>query len=173
MKKSIEAAALRVFVFIALFLCTTGVQLQAFSSRADQPVRNTKLEKIAAKLAAILEMNKRVQVVIVPENDRVVSVEPFVSGEGYRVEFERAFFEQLNEEEVTAAIAHEVGHMWIFCHAPYLHTEALANEIALKVVPRKPLETLYAKLWTYTSVTGNLVEVLGAEVAPVPAAHSN
>ena len=163
MKKLTEAAALRVSVFLALLLCTAGVRLYAYSFRADQPVRNNKLEKIATELATTLEMHKRVQVVIVPENDRVVSVEPFVSGEGYRVEIERAFFEQLNEEEVTAALAHEVGHMWIFCHAPYLHTEALANEIALKVVPRKPLETLYAKLWTYTSVTGNLVEVLGTE----------
>jgi len=163
MKKLTEAAVLRVFVVITLLLCSTGVQLHASSSRADQPVRNTRLEKIATELATTLEMNKRVQVVIVPENDRVVSVEPFVSGEGYRVEFEKAFFEQLNDEEVTAALAHEVGHMWIFNNAPYLQTEALANEIALKVVPRKPLETLYAKLWSYTSVTGNLVEVLGTE----------
>lgn len=163
MPEVIKSAALRVFVFIAFLLCATTLQLQAHSSKADQPVRNAKLEKIAAQLAAALEIHKRVQVAIVPENDRVVSVEPFVSGEGYRVEFERAFFDQLSEEEVTAALAHEIGHVWIFSHPPYLHTEALANEIALKVVPRKPFETLYTKLWTYTKVTGNLVDLLGAE----------
>jgi len=156
-------AVRRVRVFTALFLCATGAQLQAYSPKADQPVRNVKLEKIAAGLAETLKMHKRIQVAVVSENDRVVSVEPFLSGDGYRVEFERAFLDQLNEEELTAALAHEVGHMWIFCHPPYVHTEALANEIALKIVPRKPLEALYAKLWTYTSVTGNLVEVLGAE----------
>lgn len=160
----VSEAALRVRVFIALFLCATGVQLQAYSSKADQPIRNVKLEKIAAGLADALEIHKRIQVAIVPENDRVVSVEPFLSGDGYRVEFERAFLDQLNEEELTAALAHEIGHMWIFCHPPCVHTEALANEIALKVVSRKSLETLYTKLWTYTNVTGNLVEVLGPAV---------
>jgi len=163
MPKSMESAALRGSVLIALFMCATSLQLQAYSSKADQPVRNAKLEKIAAALAEALGMHKRVQVAIVPENDRVVSVEPFLNGDGYRVEFERAFFDQLNEEELTAALAHEIGHVWIFSHPPYLHTEALANEIALRVVARRPLETLYTKLWTYTKVTGNLVDLLGAE----------
>jgi len=163
MPQRLKAATLRVFVFITLLLCATVAQLNAHSSKTDQPVRNAKLEKIAEGLAKALEIHKRVQVAIVPENDRVVSVEPFLSGEGYRVEFERAFFDQLNEEELTAALAHEIGHVWIFSHPPYLHTEALANEIALKVVARKPLETLYTKLWTYTKVTGNLVDLLGAE----------
>ena len=108
-------------------------------------------------------MRKPIQVVVVPENDNVVSVEPFVSGQGYRIEIERPFFDQLNEEEVVAALAHEVGHVWIFSHPPYLQTEALANEIALRVVPRKPMETLYTKLWKYLGVTGDLTEILGAE----------
>ncbi len=86
-----------------------------------------------------------------------------MSGQGYRVEIEQAFFDQLTDEEVSAALAHEIGHMWIFSHRPYLHTEALANEIALKVVPRKPLESLYIKLWAYLGTTGDLVELLGAE----------
>ena len=100
---------------------------------------------------------------IVPENDRIISVEPFVNGEGYRVEFEAAFFEQLNEEEIVAALAHEMGHVWIFSHPSYLQSEALANEVALKIVPRKPLETLYTKLWKYIGVNGNLDELLGVE----------
>jgi hypothetical protein len=151
------------FVFVAFFLCATVAQAGTYASRADQPVRNARLEKIATGLAETLELRKRVQVVIVPENDRIISVEPFLSGEGYRVEIEGAFFDELTEEEVTAALAHEIGHMWIFAHPPYLQSEALANEIALKVVPRKPLETLYAKLWSYLGVSGSLEDLLGAE----------
>jgi hypothetical protein len=150
-------------VLLALLLCMTGAQVEAHSSRSDQPVRNPKLEKIAAELSTALEIRKPVQVAIVAENDRVVSVDPFLSGEGYRVEFERAFFEQLTEEEIIAALAHEIGHVWIFSHPPYIHSESLANEIALKVVPRRPLENLYTKLWSYTGTPGNLVEILGTE----------
>jgi len=163
MPKLIESAAQRVFVFVAFFLCIPGVQAEGYAFGANQPVRNHKLEKIATGLAETLEMRTRLQVVIVPENDRIVSVEPFLNGEGYRVEFEGAFFDQLNEEEVVAALAHEIGHVWIFSHRPYLHSEALANEIALQVVHRKPLETLYTKLWAYTGVKGNMEELLGAE----------
>ena len=82
----------------ALFLCAIAVHVEARSSTAERLVRDANLERIAAGLAGSLEMRKPVQVVIVPENDRVVSVEPFLSGEGYRVEIERAFFNQLNQE---------------------------------------------------------------------------
>jgi hypothetical protein len=163
MPKLIEVSAQRVFVFIALFLCTTGLRAETDSSRTVPIVRNARLEKIAAGMVEALEIRKRVQVVIVPENDRIVSVEPFLNGEGYRIEIEAAFFEKLDEEEVVAALAHEIGHIWIFSHPPYLQSEALANEIALKVVPRKPLKTLYTKLWSYIGVNGNLEELLGAE----------
>lgn len=164
MLKRIEAAVVRPLVFLALVLCTPGMQVvEAYPSDENLPVRNVRLEKIATGLASALELRKPIQVAIVPRNDNIVSVDPFLSGEGYRIEFERQFFDALDDEEITAALAHEIGHVWIFSHHPYLQTEALANEIALKVVARKPLENLYNKMWQYTGLTGNLVELLGAE----------
>jgi len=151
----------RLFVYLALFLSATNGQVEAFSS--STPVRNAKLEKIASGLAASLEMRKPVQVIVVPENDRIVSVEPFLNGQGFRVEFEQAFFDQLNDEEIVAALAHEIGHVWIFSHPPHNHSEPLANEIALKIVPRKQMEALYIKLWKYLGTTGDMVDLLGAE----------
>ncbi len=77
MSRLFEAAALRVFVFVALFGCVDSVPAMANSSHPDAPlVRNARLEKIAAGLTTALEIHKQVQVVIVPKNDRVVSWSP-------------------------------------------------------------------------------------------------
>jgi len=55
-----------------------------------------------------------------------------------------------------------MGHVWIFTHFPYLQTEMLANVIGQRVVPRRSLERLYAKLWEYERTPGvPLDEVLG------------
>ncbi len=61
--------------------------------------------------------------------------------------FDDAFLEGLDADELDAAIAHELGHVWIFTHHPYLQTEELANQIALRLVPRGSLERLYQKVW--------------------------
>lgn len=160
-------AALRVLGCIAcvwmVCLWAPGSVGEAFSPRGTTVVRMARLEEIAASLATALDVHKPVQVILVPRNDLVVSVEPLTNDEGYRVIFEQRFFDLLDEDEVAAAIAHEIGHVWIYSHFPFLQTEALANEIALKAVRRKPLESLYGKLWTYIGVTGNIVELLGSE----------
>ena len=44
-------------------------------------------------------------------------------------------------------VAHELGHVWIFTHHPYLQTEAGANQIAERLVARQTLERVYAKVW--------------------------
>jgi hypothetical protein len=157
----IEAAVLPGLVILAFVLCVPGSW--AFSPKLPPLVRVARLEEVATRLATALEVGKPVQVVVVPRNELIVSVEPLPADEGYRVVFEQRFFDRLDEEELTAALAHEIGHVWIYSHHPFLQTEALANEIAMKVVQRKPLASLYAKLWTYTGLKGNLVELLGAE----------
>jgi hypothetical protein len=166
MSKRSNGAALRVFLCMVGFVCFVAPLSvgEAFSPPIGTPaIRVARLEEVAASLATALDVHKPVQVVVVPRNDLVVSVEPLTNGEGYRVVFEQRFFDRLDEDEVAAAIAHEIGHVWIYSHFPFLQTEALANEIALKAVRRKPLESLYGKLWTYIGVTGNIVELLGSE----------
>jgi len=54
-------------------------------------------------------------------------------------------------------VAHELGHVWIFTHHPYLHTEELANSIALRLVDRAALDAVYDKVWTATRRPGNFV----------------
>jgi hypothetical protein len=108
-----------------------------------------------------------VSVVAVPVNDKMVSVEHTAGSRGqsgtFEVCFDEHFLAGLDPEELRAAVAHEVGHIWIFSHHPYLQTEALANEIALKLVGRDSLKHLYGKLWTHLGVSGKLDDVLPPE----------
>jgi len=60
--------------------------------------------------------------------------------------FDQDFLATLTNEELRAAIAHELGHVWIFTHHPYLHTEALANRRAVELVPAQALEQVYQKV---------------------------
>jgi len=65
---------------------------------------------------------------------------------------------------LSASIAHELGHVWIFTHHPYLQTELLANQIALKVVTREELERVYEKVWKDKG-KGDLKDFLGEDTA--------
>jgi hypothetical protein len=69
-----------------------------------------------------------VVVSIVPENALVVSVERLKDPDsGFTATFDAAFLDGLNEDDLGAVIVHELGHVWIFTHHPYLQTEELAN----------------------------------------------
>jgi len=95
-----------------------------------------------------LEMSENVQVRIEPENRRLVSVQrvPNAKGGGFLMSFDQRFLAGLTHEELRATIAHEIGHIWIFTHHPYLQTEELANKIALQLVPRESLEQIYVRV---------------------------
>lgn len=117
----------------------------------------------------------------IPEGVHVVPVtyHPFVlavereqsSPSDFVLSFEIGFLLGLEESELRAALAHELGHVWIFTHHPYLQTERLANEIGERVAPRADLERLYRKLWAYEGTPGvDLDTLLGPAPAPRPTA---
>ena len=125
-----------------------------------------RLTEIVRDLCTRLHIDDLVESHIDENNDRLVSSEPLPGAiHGYRISFDRRFLETLDEEEITAAIAHELGHVWIFSHHPYLQTEELANEIAMRALPRASMKKIYAKLWARTGISGNLDELLGPEPA--------
>src|ERR1700704_5744139 len=99
-----EAVAVRVLILVACMFAQ-GSYLAGFSPTAPAGIRMAKLDEVASGLATALDVPKRVEVVIVTRNDLIVSVEPLpVPEEGYRVVFEQRFFEQLNDEEIAAAL---------------------------------------------------------------------
>jgi hypothetical protein len=51
--------------------------------------------------------------------------------------------------------------VWIYTHAPYVQTERLANDVAMRVINRATFEPVYEKVWARTGVRGNLIEFLG------------
>src|SRR5262245_10420741 len=99
-----------------------------------------RISEMANELRAELQMHQEIQVTIARGNPLMVSVQHLG---GTRTEagifvicFDESFLASLDADELRAALAHELGHVWIFSHHPYLQTEALANEVALRVVQR-------------------------------------
>ncbi len=136
----------------------------------EQMIRSS--QDIVADLESHLQMPEHIEVCIVSVEERMVSMQRIRKASGntdlFMISFDRAFLSSLNQNELTAAIAHELGHVWISSHHPYLQTESLANEIAMRVVSRDSLKALYSKLWLHLGTTGDLEELLGSEKAQPP-----
>ena len=154
---------------VVLCFLSTTVLLRSFASFASpRPVSDPSLTQITVivnDLMSQLGMTAAVGVMRVPSNDKMVSVEriPGELGQNgtFQICFDQNFLASLDEQELRAAVAHELGHIWIFSHHPYLQTEALANQIAMRVVSRDSLKKIYDKLWSHLGVAGNLDEFLG------------
>jgi hypothetical protein len=145
--------------------CLTGIlalccfPLPVRASTASTP---SQLTEIARNLCGRLHLGENIEVRIDENNEYLVSSEPLSgAAAGFRISFDKSFLETLTDDEVAGAIAHELGHVWIFTHHPYLQTESLANEIALRVVTRDTMMHVYSRLWSRTGVAGNIDELLG------------
>lgn len=168
-------------VFLPVVLLLFAARVVA-GQKLPQDEMLKRIRAIVAELESRLQMSQDIEVSIVPAEPRMLSVQrvPGASGDSevFLITLDSTFLEDLNQEELTAALAHELGHVWIFSHHPYLQTEALANEIAMKAISREGLKTLYGKLWLHLGTTGDLRKVLGDEArsaGPVAssAAHQN
>ena len=119
-----------------------------------------RITEITDELRQQLEIPQAVDAEIVPSNSLAFSVEPADHDTHFTISVDSSFLGQLDDEELTAAIAHELGHVWIYTHHPFLHTEALANEIALRVVSNGALKSLYGKLQQFEIARGDLATPL-------------
>lgn len=114
-----------------------------------------------------LSIPEPVLVSVVPTNPLLVSVEaPKGGSDPFRLTIEAAFLETLTDEELEAVLAHELGHVWIFTHHPYLQTEPLANQIALRVVSRTSLEHVYQKMWRLDGTDGQMFMTFEPDARP-------
>jgi hypothetical protein len=120
------------------------------------------IQRIVDDFRAQLGIPQKVTVEIVPKNALLTSVEPVDDkAVAFLLSIEESFLAGLTENELRAAMAHELGHVWIFTHHPYLQTEGLANEIARRIVPRDNLVQVYEKLWQRQGTTGDLARLVG------------
>jgi hypothetical protein len=128
-----------------------------------------RIETIVDGLRRQLGIPANITVKVVADNRLAMSVEPLDgTKEDFLVSIDAAFLSHLDADELAAALAHELGHVWIFTHHPFLQTEALANQTAMRVVPRDSLKKLYVKLWAFEGTTGTIEDLLGAEPAATP-----
>jgi hypothetical protein len=120
------------------------------------------IQSVVDRLRDALGIPDQVNVAVLPQVALVVSVEaPADRSQPFQLMIEDRFHARLNDDEVDAALAHELGHVWLFTHHPYLQTERLANQIAMRVVTRESLTRVYEKLWEHGATTGNLAAYLG------------
>ena len=96
-----------------------------------------RLQSLVGNLKKRLEIAPAIVVTIVPSNALMMSVEaPTEPAKPFLLSVDASFLNTLTDDEIEAAIAHELGHVWIFTHHPYLQTEELANQIAMRAVSR-------------------------------------
>jgi hypothetical protein len=108
------------------------------------------LAEIIIEFKAALQIPNDIDVQVVEKNDLLFSAAHHPQNrQAFRITCEKQFLDSLTESELRAAMAHEMGHIWIFTHHPYLQTEELADEIACKVVSKSDLNQVHSKTQTY------------------------
>ena len=120
----------------------------AHATGAHAVDQQDRIQRVVDDLKGRLAIAQTVNVSIVRANPKLFSVVPAEHQSAtFLLSVEEDFAQGLTDAELRAAVAHELGHVWIFTHFPYLQTEELANDIAARVVSRDSLAPLYEKVW--------------------------
>ena len=159
---------------VVLLLCASMLYLmrpvlvaEGNRGRDERAVEIERLQQATDILRRQLHILERVLVTVVDHNPLVMSVETLSGRSGpFVITADQEFIESLSDEELKAAVAHELGHVWIYTHHPYLQTERLANDIALRVISPEVLVPVYEKVWKRTGARGNLSEYISFEPKP-------
>lgn len=140
-------------------LAASSAMAKARGNGRDTSTRE--LQRVADAIRQRLGIDRSVVVALVATNPHVVSVEaPQEPGGAFVVQVEEQMLQTLAADELEAALAHELGHVWIFTHHPFLQTELGANQVAMRTVSRDALARVYAKVWK-SGGKGNLSAFLG------------
>jgi hypothetical protein len=147
---------------LTLVVCSFSVRTFAAERASSTTVPEGKLQAIVSALKSRMEITSPIVVSIVPTNPLMMSVEaPTDARQTFLLSVEASFLDTLTDDELEAAVAHELGHVWIFTHHPFLQTEELANKIAMRAVTRETLQRVYAKVWERGGTKGDLAWFLG------------
>jgi hypothetical protein len=140
----------RVLVMGCLLMTGPATTADTIAANATTTVvaETQRVQSLVDEFRLRLKLPSAVTASIVDENPLLVSVSPpNAAGGAYGLALEARFLDQLNDDELRAVVAHELGHVWIFTHHPYLQTEAGANQIAERLVTRESLERVYSRVW--------------------------
>jgi hypothetical protein len=129
---------------------------------ATSEATRTRIQEIVNDFMTRLTLSEKVAISVVPKNPLMLSVEFDDTDTGFLLSLEEDFVNELTDDELRAAIAHELGHVWIFTHHPYLQTELLANQIAQRLVPRDNLVQVYEKVWGRLGTKGDLARFVNS-----------
>jgi hypothetical protein len=144
---------------IALLVCALPLRLTAEPVDAFQATTDD--------LRHRLTIAEKVFFTLVDHNPLVMSVETLAGRSGpFVITADRNFVRSLNAQELEAAIAHELGHVWIYTHHPYLQTEKAANDVAMRVTSAEVLAPVYEKVWKRLGSRGNLAEYISFDGKP-------
>ena len=148
-----------------MLLCIPVILIGLAAPTDAGELRNTlAIQELVNGLKAQLGIDAVVSAEIVTTNTLLVSVQRVDGDPGtFRMTFEEQFLASVDQDELKAIVAHELGHVWIFTHHPYLQTEQLANTVAMRAVPRASLERVYSKVWERQGIRGDLASFLGPE----------
>jgi hypothetical protein len=118
-------------------------------------LRARRAQEFVDQLRSALAIRNEIQIAVVVYHPLVFSVQPLDTDKNrFLLTMEVGFLLMLNDDELRAAIAHELGHVWIYTHHPFLQTERMANVIGQRVVDRQSFEKTYSKLWMYEGSSG-------------------
>src|SRR5690349_3203297 len=138
--------------FVEPALAVVFVLLFARPVAKDLPntvrLRTRRAQEFVDQLRAALPIRNDIQIAVVTYHPLVFSAQPLDTDKNrFLLTMELGFLLTLTDDELRAAVAHELGHVWIYTHHPFLQTERLANVIGQRVVDRGSFESIYAKLW--------------------------
>src|SRR5688572_20476027 len=99
--------------FFAL-VCLPVIVVISLAARmhASEPASVGALQQLIDDLKAELKIDAAVSAAIVKQNSLLVSVERVDAPGNFRMEFEERFLSSLDQDELKAIIAHELGHVW-------------------------------------------------------------
>src|SRR4051812_13207017 len=108
-----------------LCVCTCVFTL-LHSPAAHAADQRERIQHVVDELKAELRISQTVDVAIVESNPRLFSVTPMRQQpptSTFLLSVEEDFARALTDGELKAAVAHELGHVWIYTHFPFLQTE--------------------------------------------------
>jgi len=157
----------KAYFCLALVLLASGGSVLAFVNPPSRALETQNLRGLIREFQTHLGSYARVSVFIVKKNDRLASVRPSKkNSNAYFLEVDEGFLSTLAQEERRAMVAHELGHVWIFTHPPFLHSEPLANQKAALLVSQESLRKIYSRVWQLDGQSTPLPEFLRAKFGP-------